>query len=119
MTSTTKTTFLLRQMGANATMLGYTYAIQGMEKIIEDESYLHHICKLYQEVGKENNSSGDRVERCIRALINNVVKTESGHKTVEQLSGHKLERTPTCGQFLEMLAFGVQNFDMFQQPVGE
>lgn len=118
MTTTAKITFLLRQMSANATMLGYTYTIQGVEKIVEDESYLHHICKLYQDVGKENNSTGDKVERCIRALVNSVVKTESGRKTVERLSGHKLERTPTCGQFLEMLAFGAQNFDMFQNPVG-
>lgn len=103
-----KIEMLLRQMGADATMRGYDYTIRCVMKIIEDESWLHRICQLSEEVAKEVGSTSGRVSKGILTLCDIVWNTGNGREVMERLACHKLKNRPATGKFLEMLAFGVK-----------
>lgn len=108
MDNVSKITLILRQMGADATMRGYDYTIRSVIKIMEDESWLHRICQLSEEVAKEVGSTSGRVSKGILTLCDIVWNTDNGREVMEQLACHKLEKRPATGKFLEMLVFGVK-----------
>lgn len=113
MGTSAKVELLLRKMGANATMLGYGYTIRCVSKIMEDETWLHQVCQLYQAIANEAGVSDKSVERSIRFLVNSIWESENGHKLLAQLACYKLERKPSTGQFLEMVVFWAKNPDLF------
>lgn len=108
---TSKIEMLLRQMGADATMRGYDYTIRSVAKIMEDESWLHRVCQLSEDVARDVNSTSGRVSKGILTLCDVVWSTDTGRAVMERLACHKLDKRPTTGKFLEMLAFGVKTQD--------
>lgn len=70
-----RTRILLLALGITPNLIGYGYSASAICKLIEQRKARKKVsyCKLYEEVGKEFFSNGNRAERAIRNAIANTL----------------------------------------------
>lgn len=64
----------LIEMGVPASLQGFHYICDAMELYEKDETYVTtKRCQMYQEIAKRHDTTGTRVEQCIRHAFNQAV----------------------------------------------
>lgn len=99
-----KTRILLLALGITPNLIGYGYSASAICKLIEQRKARKKVsyCKLYEEVGKEFFSNGNRAERAIRNAIANTLPRNKVLR--EKLLNFKCNGKLTVSEFLSLCA---------------
>ena len=95
---------VLRCLGVSGKLIGFSYVIYMIDRIVEDPTALLLITKnLYPETAKIFGVSAFAIERATRTVINVCWKNET-HDFLEYIAGKRLLSCPTNSEFLDMVA---------------
>lgn len=92
----------LLSLGATPANKGFRYVVKAMELFEKDKEMQYHRTTLYTFIANEYDETWTRVERCIRHIVNGVMKAIGSSECKEFFSlrdGEKL----TNGRFLNTL----------------
>lgn len=95
---------LLRQLGVNASYIGFQYTVYGITKNIKNPELITYICKgLYAEIATQYHVNISNVERNIRTIINTI--WASGNKTLlDEICGTELIKKPKNAFFIDAIS---------------
>ena len=83
---------------------GYSFLIYAVELAVRNEEYLLYITKeLYPDVAKHFHSQL-RSKRSLRTVIT-TCWNEGNRTLLDRIAGYELQRKPTTGEFISMLAY--------------
>lgn len=91
------------RMGVNRSYRGFGLVIEAALMLKQDESLGSCMKVVFIDVAIKNHTSKENVERDIRTLVQAVWKY--GDKEVlEEMAGKRLDKPPTCQEFVGILA---------------
>ncbi len=100
---------LIRSLGISGTYLGYYYLCTAVALVLEDHDRLLMISKiLYPKIALIHKTTPACVERDIRTVIN-LCWNRGDRERLCQVAGFRLQRKPTNGEFIDLLAAYLQN----------
>lgn len=91
------------RLGVNRSYRGFEIALEAAFLLRRDESLKECMKRVYIDAAIRNRTSKENVERNIRTLIQ-TVWIYGDREELEEMAGRKLEKPPTCQEFIEMLA---------------
>jgi len=68
-----KISLALVDMGLPKNVKGFKYILDAIVVIDSNEDYIYNICKLYNKVASEDNSTTKRVERNIKSAFDSIM----------------------------------------------
>lgn len=102
---------LIHRLGICSIYKGYSYLVYAVELVVRNEEYLLYITKaLYPDIAKYFHSTSSRIERSLRTVITNCWN-EGNRELLNRIAGYELQRKPTTGEFIALLAYYVKNHD--------
>ena len=100
---------LVHRLGICSIYRGYSFLIYAVELAVRNEEYLLYITKeLYPDVAKHFHSTSTRIERSLRTVIT-TCWNEGNRTLLDRIAGYELQRKPTTGELISMLAYYVRN----------
>lgn len=102
-----KVILALRALGVPAHIRGYNYIIWCVSKALENPDAINTLCKgMYDELGRQLNIPGSRIERCIRHAIEHVFDRPHTKQLEVMFNGPLSASTglPTNKQFIATVA---------------
>ena len=110
---------LLRSLGVTGKLVGFSYTIYMVGRVLADAQSLQLITKcLYPETARHFGTTGPGVERAVRTLIHAVWRGED-HHMLEQIAGTHLTQPPTNAEFIDMLAGFLRQCELCDEEAEE
>lgn len=95
------------RLGVNWSYRGFGQSLEAALLLAQDESLLACMKIIYIDVAKRNRTEKRNVERDIRTFVQAIWKY-GDREALEEMAGRKLEKPPTCQEFIKMLADGMR-----------
>lgn len=109
-------TALLYRMGGNRAYLGFRYAVNCVDLIMENEELQYYITEPYVDTAVKYHTTVNCVERNVRTLVNHIWE-EGDREVLDQVACGKLKKKPRNKAFFAMVAEYMKSEEILTEHV--